>query len=98
MAQDFVEKFSVKFPVYTDPERRSYEVAGWRRPKGFGLRTFAHAGRALVRGNIQGRTQGDAFQIGGLLVMSVDGEVLFEHADREAGDHANIDAVISALP
>ena len=98
MARDFVERFSIEFDVYTDPQRASYKAAGWRRPKGLSLRTFAHAGRAVLGGHLQGRTKGDAFQLGGIIVVGKDGEVLFEHADQEAGDHANVDDVVSALP
>lgn len=102
MAQDFAEKFSVGVPLYTDPSRRSYELAGWRRPIGsavLGMGTTLKAGaRAMKGGFRQGKTQGDAFQIGGVLVVEPGGAVRFEHADKVAGDHATIDDIVASLP
>lgn len=102
MAQDFAEQFSVEVPLFTDPERKSYDAAGWRRPLGsalLGLGTTLKASmRAMKGGFRQGKTKGDAFQLGGVLVIAPDGEVLFEHSDKAAGDHASLDAVLAALP
>lgn len=102
MAQDFAEQFKLGVPLYTDPSRKSYEVAGWRRPTGsavLGMGTMLKAGfRAMKDGFRQGKTQGDAFQIGGVLVVKSDGAVLFEHADKTAGDHAAIDDILASLP
>lgn len=102
MAQDFAEKFGVGVPLYTDPSRKSYELAGWRRPLGsavLGMGTMLKAGaRAMKGGFRQGKTQGDAFQIGGVLVVEPSGAVLFEHADKAAGDHAAIDDILASLP
>ena len=102
MAQDFAERFNVGVPLYTDPTRKSYELAGWRRPMGsavLSMGTMLKAGfRAMKGGFRQGKTQGDAFQIGGVLVVAPDGVVHFEHADKAAGDHAAIDDILAALP
>ncbi len=102
MAQDFAEQFKVGVPLYTDPSRKSYELAGWRRPMGsavLSMGTMFKAGvRAMKDGFRQGKTQGDAFQIGGVLVIEPGGNVVFEHADKAAGDHANIDDILAALP
>lgn len=102
MAQDFAEQFKVGVPLYTDPSRKSYELAGWRRPTGsaiLGMGTVLKASaRAMKSGFRQGKTQGDTFQIGGVLVIEPSGAVLFEHADKAAGDHANIDDILASLP
>ncbi len=101
MAQDFAEQFKVGVPLFTDPSRKSYELAGWRRPMGsavLGMGTMLKAGaRAMKGGFRQGKTQGDAFQIGGVLVVNPDGSVRFEHSDKAAGDHANIDDILASL-
>lgn len=97
MASDFVERFDVRFAVFTDPSRRSYEAAGMTRKfkvTGSGLKS---AFRALSSGHIQGRTRGDPWQQGGVIVLGGDGQVLFKHADTEAGDHANVDDILSSL-
>jgi peroxiredoxin len=102
MARDFVEQFHIGFAVYTDPERKSYAVAKWRRGTKPTLRRMAamakHAARALAGGHLQGLVKGDRDQLGGLMVIGPDGEVLLEHRDEIAGDHADLDAVVAALP
>ncbi|MBV1858184.1 MAG: AhpC/TSA family protein [Nannocystaceae bacterium] len=101
MAQDFAEQFKVGVPLYTDPSRKSYELAGWRRPMGsavLGMGTMLKAGvRAMKGGFRQGKTKGDAFQIGGVLVVEPGGAVRFEHADKTAGDHAAIADILASL-
>jgi len=102
MARDFAEQFEVGVPLYTDPSRKSYELAGWRRPMGsavLGMGTMLKASaRAMKGGFRQGKTRGDAFQIGGVLVVEPNGSVIFEHADKVAGDHAAIDHILASLP
>ncbi len=101
MARDFAEKFSVCVPLFTDPERKSYDVARWRRPTASAVlklgTTLKASVRAMKGGFRQGKTQGDAFQLGGVLVLDPSGEILFEHGDAAAGDHASIDAVLDVL-
>lgn len=101
MAQDFAEQFKVGIDLYTDPSRKSYDVAGWRRPLAsavLGLGTVLKASRrAMKAGFRQGKVQGDAFQLGGVLVIGTDGTVLFEHGDKAAGDHASIEDIVRAL-
>ena len=102
MARDFAETFEVGVPLFTDPSRKSYEVARWRRPLGSAIlglgATLKASVRAMKAGFRQGRTQGDAFQLGGVLVIAADGRVLFEHSDQTAGDHADVGSVLAALP
>ena len=102
MARDFAQEFNVGVPLYTDPSRKSYELAGWRRPMGSAVLSMGtmlrSATRAMKGGFRQGKTQGDAFQIGGVLVVEPNGAVIFEHADRSAGDHASIEDILASLP
>lgn len=86
-------------PLYVDPQLVSYHAAGLKRGV---LRTLnplslAHGVRALVRGNLQGRTQGDAFQQGGLLVILPPGRIVYEHVSDVAGDNAPAREVVAAL-
>lgn len=97
MARDFVEKFDVRFEVYTDPSRRSYELAGLVRGLGISGKSVRAAWRALKGGHVQGRTQGDPWQQGGVIVIGRDGQAVFTHADATAGDHVEIDEVVTAL-
>lgn len=64
-----------------------------------GMGTTLKAGVRAMKGDLrQGKTQGDAFQIGGVLVVGPGGAVLFKHADKTAGDHAAIDNILASLP
>ena len=98
MAQDFVEQFSVTYPVFTDPGRRSYAAAGMRRSFGLGLKSIALAKRAMAAGHRQGATRGDPWQQGGILVITPQGEVRFHHVDGAAGESGEVEAVMASLP
>jgi hypothetical protein len=99
MARAFNEDLGFDSPLYTDPTRRTYELAGFKRgvlatfsPKG-----VAHAARAWRKGFRQTATRGDALQQGGLLVVERGGRILYAHRDSEAGDLASNEEVLAAL-
>ena len=97
MAQDFVEKFKVPFPVFTDPSRSSYKLAGLKRNMGLGLASVSRARRAIAAGHFQGRTQGDPWQQGGVVVVDTDGRMVWRHVDSGAGDHGEVSDVLKAI-
>ncbi len=97
MARDFAAKFGIDFPLYTDPSRESFRVAGMRRAFGLGLGTIALGRRAMAAGHRQGRTAGDPWQQGGVLVVHPRHGVVWAHIDAAAGDHAGLDDVLDAL-
>lgn len=96
MASDFIAQFAITYDVYTDPSREVFRLAGMRHKLGLGLRSLGRAARAMARGNMQGKTQGDPFQQGGILAVDPDGAVWFEHADEAAGAHVDVDVVLAA--
>jgi hypothetical protein len=54
--------------------------------------------RAFWRGHRQGRIQGDAWQLGGVVVLASDGRVLRAQRDAAGGDLLDLEAVLRALP
>jgi len=86
-------------PLYCDPSRAAYRAAGLQRGAMRILNPLsaAYAVRALARGHLQGRTQGDATQQGGLLVVLPPGRIAYHHVSRVAGDNAPVDEVVAAL-
>jgi AhpC/TSA antioxidant enzyme len=85
--------------VYTDPSLAAYRAAQLERgvlrtldPRGYGK-----ALRAMAAGQRQGRTQGDPWQQGGVLVVGKDGRVLWQHASARAGDNAAPAQILAAL-
>ncbi len=97
MVNDFIGTFAPRFPVYTDPSRETYRLAGFHRSFGLGLKSIGRGRRASAGGFRQGKTQGDPWQQGGTLVIDEDGAVLLSHAADGAGDHAPVDALLAAL-
>ena len=98
MAKAFAEDFDVRSPLYTDPTLEAYRVAGLHRGMGSLWKTLKKAPRALGGGFIQGKTQGDSFQQGGIFVFDRGGRELYRYVSGFAGDHPPLDGVIAALP
>ena len=95
----FREQTSWNGPLYTDPSLAVFKAAGLKRgvantidPRGlFG------AVKALANGHRQGRTQGDTWQQGGVLVVAKGGAVIWQHASDRPGDNAHPGEIIVAL-
>jgi hypothetical protein len=99
-ARTFQEDMGITTPIFVDPSRATYRALGMRRSLVgtiFSGRTLLHAARAMRSGFRQGRTQGDAFQLGGVLVIGPDGSVLLRYLSNEAGDHPREADVVAAL-
>lgn len=89
-AAHFRRKLKLDLPVLADEERRTYKLARFPRasigqllgPRSV-LSGVKHGARSGVT---QGRIVGDAAQLGGAMVISPGGEVVFEHRSENAGD------------
>ena len=103
-ARDFSEKFKISYPLFTDPQRQTYQAHGMKTKLGFSLKTPFYIGRALRNGFWQGRTQGSPFQQGGEALISRQGEILWSRICCQAGSHASDEEIryaiklIEALP
>lgn len=86
-------------PIYTDPSLAAYRAAELVRSVGSTLdpRSLPGAARALFRGRRQGRTLGDQWQQGGVLVVDPSGAVLWRHTSRRPGDNATPAQILAAL-
>ena len=86
-------------PIYTDPSLEVFQAAQLKR----GIGTLLNLGAAmrtvgaLRRGFRQGRTQGDATQQGGVLVIATDSRVLWHHVSNGPGDNAKPADIARAL-
>jgi hypothetical protein len=96
-AEAFKKDFDVVSPLFTDPTLRAYKAAELKARVGNPLRLAKNGLRAFRAGFRQVETQGDAFQLGGVLVVDRGGQVLFHFASREAGDHPPISDLHAAL-
>ena len=99
-ARAFVEDRGITFPVYVDPQRVTYRAAGLRRgvASTFRLGVVKRGLRALGKGHVQGRTQGDPWQQGGVFVLGPGNKDHFAYVSDEAGDHPDVGTVLSAIP
>ena len=99
MAADFQKSHPVDAPVLVDPERKAFAAAGLRRGARatMNFRTVRNAVRAFRGGHRQGRTQGDPWQQGGVLLVDTDGQVRWRYVSREAGDHPSPAEILAAI-
>jgi len=96
----FRDEFAIRSPVYLDTRRRAYEALGMKRGvlAAIGsLATIRSAARAMRGGFRQGPVQGDAWQLGGVLVVRPGGELVYRYLSSSAGDHPPLDDILSAL-
>lgn len=86
-------------PVFTDPTLAVYRAAELKRgvARTVDPRSWGVALKALAHGGRQGRTQGDQWQQGGVLVVAKDGRVLWQHASDRPGDNAPATSILRAL-
>jgi hypothetical protein len=84
--------------VLSDESLASYRLLGFKRGLlTFSLRSIAPYLRAFQRGQRQARTQGDALQQGGAIVVRPGGEIVYRFVSEVAGEHAPPDEVVEAV-
>lgn len=95
----FRDAVDYRGPLYTDPTLAVYQAIGLERGVARTLdpTSLLPAVRALAAGRRQGRTQGDAWQQGGVIVIAPSGAVRYRHASRRPGDNAPVAAILAAL-
>ncbi len=97
--EGFREQTGYRGPLYTDPTLAVYRAAQLKRgvAKTFDPRALGSTISAFMRGHRQGRTQGDPWQQGGVLLIATDGRVLWHHASERPGDNATVAQILAAL-
>ncbi len=98
-AEIFKSDLKLEAPLYTDPSLETYRAAELNRGVAatVGLGALKNAFGAFRQGFRQTGTKGDPWQLGGVLVVSPDGRVLYRQASEVAGDHPPVEAVMTAL-
>lgn len=99
-AQAFARVLGLTCPLWTDPSLVTFRALQMKR--GFRVSlgspaTWVATARAIRQGLRQGKTQGDAWQLGGVLVVRPEGEVLFHHLSAFAGDHPPLAGILAAI-
>jgi peroxiredoxin len=100
-AEHFVEEYGVEgMRVLVDPDRKTYEAAGAKIATVDELwhpRIVARGAKLTATERLtQGRTQGHAAQLGGVLVIAQDGRVTWAHMADDASDNPPNEEVLEA--
>ena len=101
-AEHFIEQHELEgLRVLVDPDRTAYKLAG---TKIGGVTDLFNPGvvakgllTSLRTGKVQGRTQGDNAQLGGVMIVLPGGDVPWTHLAEDAGDNAPPEEVLEAL-
>lgn len=98
-AQWFAEDFDISTPLFTDPEKKTYDAVGARRglASSFNPRTIVAALKARRGGFRQTKTMGDSSQQGGVFVITPAGEMPYRYVSKFAGDHPAPEEPVSVI-
>jgi AhpC/TSA antioxidant enzyme len=100
-AAHFRRRYGIQLPVLADEDRVSYKAIG-AKSAGF---TDLFGPKVVAKGAVtgmkhrvvQGRTIGDAAQLGGAIVVVPDGRIVWSHLSAEAGDDASPEEILNAV-
>ena len=92
-AKAFVEETKVDLPVFVDEQRVAYQALEFKRPLLAFLspKVFKRAAEARKEGFTQPGVWGDAFQLGGVVLLMTDGTMPYRYASQFPGDHPKIE-------
>src|ERR1700751_809446 len=100
-AAHFRRRYGIQLPVLADEDRISYKAAGAKSAGVLDLWSPKVVAKGAVTGlrekTVQGRTIGDANQLGGALVIDTKGRVAWSHMSTDAGDNASPEAILAAI-
>ncbi|MCU0577026.1 MAG: AhpC/TSA family protein [Desulfobacterota bacterium] len=97
-AAHFAKKLRFSGEMYVNQDLGAYKA--FRLERGLletlGPTSLIRGIQAMKKGFRQGRTDGDLWQQGGVFVLGPGNRLVFQHRNKSAGDHADLDAVLSA--
>lgn len=100
-AAHFRRRQGIQLPVLADEERVSYKAAGAKVAGTLELWHPKVVAKGAVTGlrekTVQGRTIGNANQLGGAMVIRPGGKVIWSHMSVDAGDSPTADEILAAL-
>jgi len=92
-ANAFVDETKIDLPVFVDEKRVVYKALEFKRPLLAFLtpKVFKRAAEARKEGFTQPGVWGDAFQLGGVVLLMPDGSMPYKYASQFPGDHPKIE-------
>jgi hypothetical protein len=96
---EFREVTGYRSDLFADPGREAYRVLGFSSgiSKMFGIKPVQGALSALKSGIRPGKLQGNAFQIGGAVVIAPGGELRYLYREKYVGDHPQVAEILGAV-
>ena len=96
--QGFIEYTNYSGTIMTDPGLKTYESLGFKREISgiFSVATLAGGLKALKSGHRQAKVQGDALQLGGVIVIGPGPAVYYYYRSKKAGDHPPVEQILEA--
>ena len=98
-AKDFIDKLSFEYDLFLNPDLSAYKTFGLKRAivRTLGPPSLAKGVKAIKKGFRQGSSAGDLWQQGGIFVLGPGRQLLFQHRNSFAGDHADLNKVVRAF-
>jgi len=98
MAKTFQSEFSFTGDIYVDQKREVYKALGCNRGLKYVLnaKVLKAAKATMNEGFTQGKTEGDALQLGGVFVIGMKNGILFQHLEQYAGHHVDLTELLNA--
>jgi len=97
-AKEFIASFLFDGEMYVDPGLKTYKAFKLNRGvvRTLGPSSIVRGFSTIKKGFRQGKNAGDLWQQGGMFVIGPGDEMLFQHRNQAAGDHADLNAVLKA--
>ena len=98
-AKAFVQETQIELPVFVDEKRQIYKALEFKRPILAFLtpKVFKRAAEARKEGFTQPGVFGDAFQLGGVVLLMPDGTMPYKYSSQFPGDHPKLDDLKDAV-
>lgn len=85
--------------LFSDPGLEAFRLFHFKSGVGkvFGLKPLSRAFSALKAGFSPGSLQGSALQLGGAVVITTGGEIVYHYISQEAGDHPDPVTILTTV-
>jgi hypothetical protein len=98
--REYQRKERLPFPLLRDPRRTAYERFGIERRSGFGIlqpATIVYYIKRFLQGQMPARVKADPYQLGGDVLIDVDGIVLWVYRSSQPADRPSVDAILREI-
>lgn len=100
MAAHFKSARDLPFTLLVDEERETYKALAIGKGSTLDLvgpRVWKGALKSLVAGNIQVGIQGNPYQLGGVVIAKIGGEIAYLRRSTDASDNPPVEELLAAL-